>query len=75
MTFTQCFFLVAPFCLAFCHVMFRYLDKWRDEDRMIARVLRVKYGEHRAVIQDDRGVPLMYLEDYEMPCRPVGRAR
>ena len=74
LTFTQCFFITLPFCFAFFYAMFKFIEAWEVEDRVRGwdAVMLVK---GRSVIRHEDGTPLMWLEDYHMPCRPVGRGK
>jgi hypothetical protein len=59
-------FLAAfPFCFAFCWLVAHLVDVWNQQD----------LAQLRATINQENGEPLMYLENYYMPCRPVSRDR
>ena len=71
-TFLQFF----PACLLFIWIVFRTTEEWRKEDKLIRRRLAgLGMIEGRWVIRQEDGAPLMFLENYEMPCNPIGRER
>ena len=56
--------------------MFRTTEEWRKEDKLIRRRLAgLGMIEGRWVIRQEDGAPLMFLENYEMPCNQIGRER
>jgi hypothetical protein len=76
MTFFQTFLMLFPACLLFVWIAFRTTEEWMKEDRLIRRRLAgVGQIDGRWVIRQEDGAPLMFLENYVMPCRPVGRER
>lgn len=62
-----------PACCMFVAMAFIVIDEWDKEDRRMRMIL--KRGFARPVIRDEHGRALMFLEDYQMPCMPVGRLR
>jgi hypothetical protein len=74
MTFIQILLMVFPACLLFVWIAFRTTEEWMKEDRLIRRRLAgLGMIDGRYVIRQEDGGPLMFLENYVMPCRPVGR--
>jgi hypothetical protein len=65
-----------PACLLFIWIVFRTTEEWRKEDKLIRRRLAgLDQIDGRWVIRQEDGAPLMFLENYEMPCNPIGRDR
>ena len=62
-------FLVSlPFCFGFLWLAVTVSDMWREKD--MERDLGRAYGR-RVICQED-GMPLMWMEGYEMPVRGRG---
>ena len=72
----ETFLQFCPACLLFVWVAFRTSEEWLREDRVLRRRLAgVALVDGRWVIRQEDGNPVMFLEGYQMPCRPVSRER
>ncbi len=71
----ECFLQFFPACLCFCTMVFIVTDEWRKEDALIVEGLCLRFwqAQCREVIRQENGKALMFMERYQMPCRPISR--
>jgi hypothetical protein len=64
-----------PACALLVTLFFILRDEWLREDAQIRRkfLARLYLFEGRSVSLQENGKPVMYLENYVMPCCPIGR--
>ena len=67
------YFLISfPACLGFVWLAMRVVEHWRGQDR-VKVMERVRVGVNvRVAISQEDGMPLMWMEEYEMPVRGRG---
>jgi hypothetical protein len=64
-----------PACALLVTLFFILRDEWLKEDARLRRRLhgRLYQVDGRPVILQGNGKPIMFLEGYSMPCRPLAR--
>jgi hypothetical protein len=76
MEFTTIFAMFFPACVGIIALWVILADKWNREDAAVRRTLhgRPYLVNGRTVILQEDGKPLMFMDGYEMPCRPISSA-
>ena len=73
----EVFGMLFPACALFVTVLFILRDSWEKEDVRVRRSLAGKLYQvdGRFVILQENGAPIMFMEGYQMPCRPISKYR